>query len=337
MKRSLFTRLGAFVLVLMMALAISSEAFAYTTLKFNSRGADVKTLQSALRSAGYYFGNIDGIYGAQTRNAVKTFQKASGITADGIAGNETQTVLFSGKNNYKTLKLGDTGTAVRKLQNALKEKGYYKDVVDGRYGATTEAAVIKYQKKIGITADGKAGYKTQNALYNGVSSINEGEREDVAADVVVRVSDQHSLYYGCTGPRVKTLQKALKQLKYYKGNIDGVFGDLLRDAVKKFQAAHGLKADGIAGTKTIAAVNKASGYTVSKTFILSVGSNGNEVKNVIKFLKGKGYTVPDGDVFTTLLETAVKQWQKTNGKTETGYITEAQYNKIVLGQEKNTK
>lgn len=57
--------------------------------KYGSRGEEVKTIQTKLKRWGYYTGNIDGIYGTQTVNAVKWFQKKNGLTADGIAGNNT--------------------------------------------------------------------------------------------------------------------------------------------------------------------------------------------------------------------------------------------------------
>lgn len=57
--------------------------------KYGSRGDEVVTIQTKLKRWGYYFGNIDGIYGTQTLNAVKLFQRKNGLTVDGIAGTKT--------------------------------------------------------------------------------------------------------------------------------------------------------------------------------------------------------------------------------------------------------
>lgn len=57
--------------------------------KYGSRGEEVKTIQTKLKRWGYYNGNIDGIYGTQTLNAVKYFQRKNGLKVDGIAGPET--------------------------------------------------------------------------------------------------------------------------------------------------------------------------------------------------------------------------------------------------------
>lgn len=57
--------------------------------KYGSRGEEVKTIQTKLKRWGYYNGNIDGIYGSQTQEAVRYFQRKNGLTVDGIAGPDT--------------------------------------------------------------------------------------------------------------------------------------------------------------------------------------------------------------------------------------------------------
>ena len=57
--------------------------------KYGSRGTEVRTIQEKLKRWGYYSGSVDGIYGSQTVSAVKSFQKKTGLTVDGIAGTQT--------------------------------------------------------------------------------------------------------------------------------------------------------------------------------------------------------------------------------------------------------
>ncbi|MFA5200112.1 MAG: peptidoglycan-binding domain-containing protein [Candidatus Omnitrophota bacterium] len=52
-----------------------------------------KQIQTALKNAGYYQGNIDGKIGKNTRQAIKDFQKANDLTADGKVGKKTWSVL----------------------------------------------------------------------------------------------------------------------------------------------------------------------------------------------------------------------------------------------------
>ena len=61
--------------------------------KYGSRGDEVTTIQEKLSRWGYYFGNVDGIYGLETQKAVKYFQEKNGLKVDGIAGKETLNAL----------------------------------------------------------------------------------------------------------------------------------------------------------------------------------------------------------------------------------------------------
>lgn len=72
---------------------IISESNAAALSKYGSSGTEVTQIQQKLQSLGYYNGNIDGIYGTETKNAVIEFQKSCGLTADGIAGTKTLTYL----------------------------------------------------------------------------------------------------------------------------------------------------------------------------------------------------------------------------------------------------
>lgn len=58
-------------------------------VKVGSRGQTVRTIQTKLKRWGYYNGGVDGIFGTQTQNAVKHFQRKNGLAADGIVGNAT--------------------------------------------------------------------------------------------------------------------------------------------------------------------------------------------------------------------------------------------------------
>ncbi len=67
--------------------------------------------------------------------------------------------------SYSLLKTGSSGEAVRNLQKRLSELGYDVGEVDGIFGAGTKHAVILFQKRNGLDADGLAGAQTQRALY----------------------------------------------------------------------------------------------------------------------------------------------------------------------------
>ena len=72
------------------------------------------------------------------------------------------------------LKQGNSGTDVKTLQTKLKKWGYYSGSVDGVFGPKTKAAVIYFQKRNGLTADGIVGAKTLAALGMKISSSTSG-------------------------------------------------------------------------------------------------------------------------------------------------------------------
>ena len=84
--------IGSIILVLI-AIIVCMLLFENSSVealsKYGSRGNEVTQIQTKLKRWGYYNGNVDGIYGTQTLNAVKYFQRKNGLTVDGIAGPTT--------------------------------------------------------------------------------------------------------------------------------------------------------------------------------------------------------------------------------------------------------
>ena len=77
------------ILVIALILIFSTDNEVEALSKYGSRGDEVTQIQTKLKRWGYYNGNIDGIYGSQTLEAVKYFQRKNGLTVDGIAGPAT--------------------------------------------------------------------------------------------------------------------------------------------------------------------------------------------------------------------------------------------------------
>lgn len=79
-----------------------------------------------------------------------------------------------------TYQRGSSGSTVKQIQTKLKNWGYYSGSVDGVYGSATEQAVKSFQKKNGLTVDGKVGPQTQKALGISGGSASETGSGDVA-------------------------------------------------------------------------------------------------------------------------------------------------------------
>jgi peptidoglycan hydrolase-like protein with peptidoglycan-binding domain/tetratricopeptide (TPR) repeat protein len=128
---------------------------------------------------------------------------------------------------------GDAG--VRALQRRLANAGYAPGPVDGRYGPRTEQAVSGLQAARGLGVDGIAGPLTLAALRTPSRVLYPGTG-----------------YAGRGSGRVRVLQRRLAKAGFAPGPIDGRYGPRTEQAVTRFQTAHGLGADGIAGPQTLA-------------------------------------------------------------------------------------
>lgn len=78
-------------IILMFGLILYSTHLEVTPAlsKVGSQGNEVRQIQTALKNWGYYNGSVDGVFGVKTKNAVVSFQKKNGLTADGVAGPAT--------------------------------------------------------------------------------------------------------------------------------------------------------------------------------------------------------------------------------------------------------
>ena len=86
------------VLILVLVL-VSIIPVCYGISRYGSSGEEVKQIQKKLKEWGYYEGNVDGIYGTKTFNAVKKFQSQNGLNVDGIAGEKTLAALGINSSN----------------------------------------------------------------------------------------------------------------------------------------------------------------------------------------------------------------------------------------------
>ncbi len=171
-------------------------------LKTGDRGESVSELQAMLKLLGFYNGAVDGAYQEGTATAVSAFQRAAGLTADGIAGTATWNRLLPAANNVTPvtptpprptptptptptpvtptptnpavpqpttvslpiLRLGMRGSAISQLQQRLRRLGFFNGAVDGIFGTETENAVKAMQRNFGLEADGIVGLATWDAL-----------------------------------------------------------------------------------------------------------------------------------------------------------------------------
>lgn len=153
--------------VFTMAASAASSSY-YPELGYGATGNEVRMIQTMLNRINNAGLDVDGIFGAKTRTAVRVFQQKYGLKVDGIVGDKTWPELIK---RYKTtimLSNGSTGNDVKMLQRMLNYVVGTRLSVDGIFGSGTRSAVIRFQK--GATSnsadwDGIVGPKTWQWLF----------------------------------------------------------------------------------------------------------------------------------------------------------------------------
>jgi peptidoglycan hydrolase-like protein with peptidoglycan-binding domain len=134
---------------------------------------------------------------------------------------------------------GGSGPLVTTLQDDLATLGYFSSASTGYFGSATEDAVIRFQRDAGISADGRVGPGTQEAIRQRIGTGAPAVRPPGSSTTSLREGD--------SGDTVLALQNRLRTKGYFSGVATGYFGPVTREAVIGFQNSLGLSEDGIAG------------------------------------------------------------------------------------------
>ena len=179
-------------------------------LSSGAEGRQVKLLQQALGGV-----HVDGSFGAETEEAVRSFQTSRGLAADGIVGPQTVAALRS-------------NATVKSLATVASE-------LPGETSSSSEGSTAPAI----LTSEPEAGSQSAPAGESAVSSTATGAAEPEAQASPAKEAPEHSL-----ADAVARLQSALKV------PADGQFGPETEAAVRRLQARHGLSVDGVVGPVT---------------------------------------------------------------------------------------
>lgn len=136
----------------------------YALSKYGSRSDEVVTIQTKLKRWGYYYGNIDGIYGSQTLAAVRWFQSANGLAVDGIAGPKTLAAMGIFTSS------GSTGTANSNSDlNLLAHLVYAEARGESYRGQVAVASVVLNRVKSSSFPNTVAGVIYQRGAFSVVA------------------------------------------------------------------------------------------------------------------------------------------------------------------------
>jgi len=308
--------LGIIPTVLAVVLLIPAPATAQL-LEKGERGPQVTTVQNQLKDLGYFPDSVrsTGYYGPITKQSVMEFQAANGLRVDGIAGPRTKAALqavYTPQPIVTPVVDVQTPTyTTKEVQDKLKVLGYFPDSVrsTGYYGPITKQSVREFQAANGLAVDGVIGPKTAAALK--------------AVDAPTPAS----------GTNVVALQNQLKDLGYFPKGVrsTGYYGPITKQSVREFQAANGLRVDGVAGPSTMAALDRKVAFDPGgggsqpqpqpqPKNLLAQGSEGEAVARAKERLNQFGYSTGEGDTYDEQTVAAVKRFQADKGLPVDGVI-----------------
>lgn len=161
-----------------------------------------------------------------------------------FSGEDVPQPVVKGASTELPVGEGDEGPLVKEIQNKLIRAGMSLPQygADGIFGPETEMAVMRFQRKHGLRVDGLAGNQTLAKLNEVLTSSKPIIEFPLPAGV---------LNNGDEGYGVRLLQRALNQINFDPGPIDGIYGPRTEDAVRRFQSMYAeLKNDGIYGPNT---------------------------------------------------------------------------------------
>jgi len=226
----------------------------------------------------------DGIFGRETEDAVKEFQRIFNLTVDGVVGKATWYKIQYIYNGVKRLNElvseglgyndvehrfesnivpGDFGTGVNIVQYMLNFLSAYESVIpplraDGIYGPATEEAVRSFQYAYGLPATGSVDRDTWDTLVDTYISLIATIPEQ-SFDSAARPYPGTPLRIGVESDAVRYLQEYLNVIagsipEIPTVSVSGVFDSATRDAVLAFQRYTGLPTSGYVSSLTWAEI-----------------------------------------------------------------------------------
>ncbi|MFD1735063.1 peptidoglycan-binding protein [Bacillus salitolerans] len=174
----------------------------------------------------------------------ETYNEHFVSNGDGRGDEESTPPEVKGVSVDLPLRNGDEGEFVREIQEELIQAGFPLPQygADGVFGEETEMAVMRFQRRYGLQVDGLVGQNTLRKLNEVMRNIPSKNLFPLPSGVLSR---------GDEGTEVRQLQRALQQINFNPGTIDGIYGPRTEDAVRRFQSMYSaLKTDGVYGPNT---------------------------------------------------------------------------------------
>lgn len=270
-------------------------------LKLGDNGSDISQLQTLLKNSGHLKSAVNGYYGKETEDAVKSFQRQRGLKETGVIDLTTKVAIAESRDVAKSVAYSTVAEApMRRAKRSV--------AVEHSAGGSSQGGMDVYylqvlcnQYGISVNTDGIWGANTEKA-----------------------VRQLPQLSYGSNEGAVYHVQNVLKI------PADGQFGSTTKAAVENWQRQHGLTADGIVGADTWVSFSGCKPISNSSNLMM-MGSKGDNVRTAQMKLIYIGYNCgsrgADGEYGSDTVD-AVKEFQGQNGLVQDGIIGDETLAKI---------
>ncbi|MGI6172384.1 MAG: peptidoglycan-binding protein [Christensenellales bacterium] len=312
---------------MLLSLLIAAEASA---LAPGEMGEGVQKLQTELQSLEYYTEPVNSTYDEKTKVSVAIFQVANSIpSTTGIADDQTMNTIASDDVlSYSAYKkrvakeanaciFGKRNGYIKAMQKRLKTYGYYSGRVNGKFGASTRAAVELFQMANELTVSARMDDDTRTLLKSRAAISYKKYAE---TNNLIPLSSQST-----NTEQIRIYQGQLATLGYLP-TATGTFDAATVRATRYFQAANGLPVTGKADIRTRQKLNTslntcvtfATYYEREKLTPTKVGSQSVAVFALQTRLKELGYTNAVNGRFSTSTKGKVVLFQNFNNIRMTG-------------------
>jgi murein L,D-transpeptidase YcbB/YkuD len=130
-------------------------------------------LQKSLDQAGYYHGEIDGVYGPATVDAVETLQRTHDLPVTGAMDKATQAALQADLQEIGGAAAQDAVASTAAVQQTLKLAGFWDGPVDGNWTPALTDALTDFQKELGVKPTGTVDAATVSALEKAIAGATQ--------------------------------------------------------------------------------------------------------------------------------------------------------------------
>lgn len=139
-------------------------------------------LQQSLRDAGYYEGEVDGVYGPQTVDAVESLQKAHDLPVTGTVDKETAAALESDLAAEGGATAQEAAITTTAVQQTLKLAGFWDGPVDGEWTPELTEALEEFQTALGVKPTGTVDAATIAALEEAIAEAQSEPSESATSE-----------------------------------------------------------------------------------------------------------------------------------------------------------